>query len=291
MRGSIGFDRDLGPGFTLWRVPVDGSAAEPLIELRGEREQLSPDGSSLAYLRWTAPFGQARRFVVPLPEELGPLAIRSEPLGLFWSLEGTGYVPGGDRITPLCPGATQATDVCGPPVHFAGAVEPFSLEWVDRERFLYLTHVPRRLMLGSMDGSATVIAEDPQAAGLDGAVALVYAGAAATCADDSEFVSDVTVPDGTHLAPGRFTIKTWRLRNTGTCTWDGSYRFTFLSGDRMSGPRHAPLEQSVPPGMEVELSVGLVAPEAPGTYRGSWTLFAPNGTPFGTRAFVHIQVP
>jgi hypothetical protein len=43
----------------------------------------------------------------------------------------------------LCPDATQGIEVCGPPVRFAGAIESRSLEWVDREHFLYVTAVPR----------------------------------------------------------------------------------------------------------------------------------------------------
>jgi hypothetical protein len=104
-------------------------------------------------------------------------------------------------------------------------------------------------------------------------------------------VSDVTVPDGTPFAAGTIIQKTWRLRNTGDCAWDASYRLTFLSGDRMSGPRSAPLVGAVQPGEEVDLSVMLIAPESAGTYQGQWQLFAPDGMPFGTAPYVVIQVP
>jgi hypothetical protein len=121
--------------------------------------------------------------------------------------------------------------------------------------------------------------------------------------DDSEFVSDVTVPDGSSFEPGTVFRKTWRIRNSGTCTWDAGYRFMFLSGDRMSGPRSMPLgsldrnPQSTPlfpivrPGEEIELSVTLIAPFEEGTSLGEWQLFAPDGTPFGTVPYVAIQVP
>jgi hypothetical protein len=39
------------------------------------------------------------------------------------------------------------------------------------------------------------------------------------------------------------------------------------------------------------LSVMLIAPAGAGTHRGQWQLFAPDGTPFGTRPFMQIQVP
>jgi hypothetical protein len=93
------------------------------------------------------------------------------------------------------------------------------------------------------------------------------------------------------MSTGTVFQKTWRIRNTGDCAWDASYRLTFLSGNRMSGPRSAPLEVEVQPGEEVELSVLLVAPESAGTYLGRWQLFAPDGSPFGTGPYVSIQVP
>jgi WD40 repeat protein len=271
-----------GQVFTIWRVPVDGAAAQPLITLRGEEEQLAPDGSVVFVLRSTGPFQPSERFVALLPEGLGPLAVLPSPVGLSWSPSSTAYVVGDEEMSPLCPNAAQAIEVCEPSIPFG---EPIQwLEWLDRERFLYLTYVPKRLMLGSLDGSATLIAEDPQDP-------LSLAAVASTCRDDSEFVSDVTVPDGTPFAAGTIIQKTWHLRNTGDCAWDASYRLTFLSGDRMSGPRSAPLVGAVQPGEEVDLSVMLIAPESAGTYQGQWQLFAPDGMPFGTAPYVVIQVP
>jgi hypothetical protein len=203
----------------------------------------------------------------------------------------TAYVVGDEEMSPLCPNAAQASEVCEPSISFG---EPIQwLEWLDRERFLYLTYVPKRLMLGSLDGSATLIAEDPQVPPNVNVltIALSFAGVASTCTDDSEFVSDVTVPDGTPFAAGTVFQKTWRLRNTGDCAWDASYRLTFLSGDRLSGPRSAPLGETVEPGEEVYVSVTLIAPETAGTYQGQWQLFAPDGTPFGTSVYVVTDVP
>jgi hypothetical protein len=59
----------------------------------------------------------------------------------------------------------------------------------------------------------------------------------------------------------------------------------------MSGPRSAPLEVTVQPGQDVELSVLLIAPESAGTYLGTWQLFSSDGKPFGTAPYVSIQVP
>lgn len=291
IRGPMVSAGNLTTRWTIWRVPVDGAAAQPLISLSGDHVELAPDGSVLAFVRGTGPGGASGRFVVPLPEDLGPLALNRNPLALSWSPGGTAYVIGWEEMTPLCANAAQAIEVCGPPLDFGEPVGP--LEWIDRERFVYLASVPSRLLLGSLDGWRTVIAEDPRVPpnANYGTIALGFDAIASTCTDDSEFVSDVTAPDGTPFAPGAIFIKTWRLRNTGTCTWDDSYRFTFLSGDRLSGPRSAPLGEPIQPGEEVDLSVMLIAPESAGTYHGQWQLFAPDGTPFGTRPYVEIVVP
>jgi len=182
------------------------------------------------------------------------------------------------NLFPVCPNAAQDVEFCGPPIHLREQIE--WLEWVYGSRFLSVSYQPRRLYFGSLDGSVTPIAEDPQS----------FDAAATTCQDDPEFVADVTIPDGTPYAAGTYLQKTWRVRNTSDCTWNASYRLTFLSGDRMSGPRSAPLGQSVRPGEEVDLSILLMAPAEAGTYRGQWTLFAPAGTPFGTRPYVSIVV-
>lgn len=99
--------------------------------------------------------------------------------------------------------------------------------------------------------------------------------------DLAYFVADVTVPDGTQMLPGQEFVKTWRLRNMGTCTWDTSYRLVFYNGDAMGAPPSLPLPGSVPPGQEVDLSITFTAPAQPGTYRSEWKLRNPSGVLFG----------
>ena len=266
----------------------------------------APDGSSAAVLRSASGIGPSVWAITPLPEDLGALAVPSDvnDYSQFnWSPAGTAYVIeplvfdselvmyGRENLLPLCPNAVQAIEVCGPAIPFGEQIE--WLEWVDRNRFLYVTYGPRRLYLGSVDGSASLIAEDP----------LSFDAAAATCWDASEFVADMTVPDGTHYAPGAVFQKTWRLRNSGTCTWDDLYRLAYLAGERMSGPRTSPLGDpnisqggpglfpTVLPGGEIDVSVLLTAPSSAGTHRGQWQLIAPDGTPFGARPYVVISVP
>jgi hypothetical protein len=100
--------------------------------------------------------------------------------------------------------------------------------------------------------------------------------------DRASFVKDVTVPDNTAIASGSTFVKTWRLKNNGTCTWTSGYTIYFYNGDQMSGPASAQLTNgTVPPGNTVDLSVTLIAPTSTGTYKGNWRLRNAGGTSFG----------
>jgi YVTN family beta-propeller protein len=112
-----------------------------------------------------------------------------------------------------------------------------------------------------------------------------------TCQNASEFTAGGEGPAHASVAADTLFQTTWRIRNTGTCTWDSSYRLAFLGGERLNGPRGLPLSETVPPGGEIELSVTLVAPIDARTFHGQWQLFAPDGKPFGVRLPVDIVVP
>jgi Ig-like domain-containing protein len=94
----------------------------------------------------------------------------------------------------------------------------------------------------------------------------------ASSCDKAQFIQDVTIPDGTSLAPGQAFTKTWRLKNVGTCTWSQSYSLVYVSGDQMGGPTSVPLPTTVNPGATVDLSVNLTAPTEAGNYAGYWML-------------------
>jgi hypothetical protein len=102
--------------------------------------------------------------------------------------------------------------------------------------------------------------------------------------DRAQFVSDVTVPDGTLFSPGASFTKTWRLKNVGSCTWTTSYLLVFDSGDQMGGPATANLPHSVYPGQTVDLTLTLTAPNAGGHYRGFWKFQNSSGVRFGIGA-------
>lgn len=102
--------------------------------------------------------------------------------------------------------------------------------------------------------------------------------------DQAQFISDVTIPDGTKMAPGEAFTKTWRLRNLGSCTWDTRYALVFSSGDAFGAPAVINLPGSVPTNATVDLSVDMKAPTAAGDYISSWKLRNPQGETFGVVA-------
>ncbi|MCZ2128027.1 MAG: hypothetical protein LC099_09685 [Anaerolineales bacterium] len=86
----------------------------------------------------------------------------------------------------------------------------------------------------------------------------------------AQFITDVTIPDGTVMTPGQTFTKKWRIRNTGQCAWSG-YSLVFDTGDSMGGPASQAIG-SINPGQEFDLEVNLTAPTAPGSYRGYWRI-------------------
>jgi hypothetical protein len=96
------------------------------------------------------------------------------------------------------------------------------------------------------------------------------------------FVKDVTVPDGEVFAPSTTFTKTWRLKNTGTCTWNSTYDLVFDSGDKMSGGDVVNLTiGNVAANETVDISVDLKSPAASGEYKGYWLLRSGDNEVFG----------
>lgn len=109
-----------------------------------------------------------------------------------------------------------------------------------------------------------------------------------TC-DDADFVADVSVPDGTEMTPGQDFVKTWRIKNTGTCTWGSGYSVIFSFGEKMSGVAE-PLATAVAPNEEVEISVRFKAPQDVGQYASTWRMANASNSPFGKTFYVLIVV-
>lgn len=114
-------------------------------------------------------------------------------------------------------------------------------------------------------------------------------GSSAVGCDNSAYISDVTIPDGTTLTPGATFTKTWSLQNTGTCDWTTSYSIAFYSGNVMSGVTTT-LSEAVAVTSSGNISVVLTAPSSTGSYTGYWRLQNASGTSFGQSVYVQILV-
>ncbi|HOU00503.1 MAG TPA: NBR1-Ig-like domain-containing protein, partial [Anaerolineaceae bacterium] len=74
------------------------------------------------------------------------------------------------------------------------------------------------------------------------------------------FVQDITIPDGTKIVAGNSFTKTWRIRNSGSCTWDTRFDIAFVDGTQMSSTKVWDLAKEVKPGETVDISIDLTAP-------------------------------
>ena len=111
------------------------------------------------------------------------------------------------------------------------------------------------------------------------------------CRDNADFVTDLTVPDGTMFEPGAAFNKTWQLKNTGSCTWNTRYQLVFVGGAQLGAPHAVNMPHEVRPGDTVDITVPMVAPQHSGTYRGHWRMRNPDcGNLFGVTVHVHIIV-
>lgn len=102
------------------------------------------------------------------------------------------------------------------------------------------------------------------------------------------YISD-TVPDGTKFNVGESFTMTWRMKNTGTCTWNTNYKLVFSSGEKMSGPSSQNLTQTVKPNETVDISVNLKAPNTAGKYKGIWQIADDQGQTFVYNIWVDME--
>jgi hypothetical protein len=110
-----------------------------------------------------------------------------------------------------------------------------------------------------------------------------------TCLYAMSFVADVTFPDDTVVPKGVGFLKTWRIRNSGTCPWPTGTSWVFVSGSQMGSPNAVPVAVTNP-SETADVSVNLAAPTTPGTYTGYWTLRLPDGRILDHSFYVRIIV-
>jgi len=107
----------------------------------------------------------------------------------------------------------------------------------------------------------------------------------------SRFISDVTVPDGTVVAPGTKVCKIWKLSNCGEQDWPSGTTLLHVGGDSVLERPQEPIvvHPAVASG-EVDVAADLIAPEEPGRYISYFRLCGPRGMRFGQRIWVMLIV-
>ena len=111
--------------------------------------------------------------------------------------------------------------------------------------------------------------------------------------NNSIYIADLTIPDGTVLRPGEDFRKVWQFRNTGSCTWDEGYGLIFIGGDQAIDPVNYEITASrdfIGPGEDAEFDIPLTAPLTEGTYQGTWRMRNDQGVFFGTLLTVVFEV-
>jgi hypothetical protein len=115
----------------------------------------------------------------------------------------------------------------------------------------------------------------------------------ADCIDKAAFYEDVTIPDNTLFQAGEEFIKTWKIRNEGTCTWGSGYTLVFGGGDQMDGALSNPI-QLVPPQETANISIRLKAPMRGGQQTGNWEFQNASGKRFGVGSggfdYIWVQI-
>jgi len=87
-------------------------------------------------------------------------------------------------------------------------------------------------------------------------------------------------PDNTQMTAGQSFVKTWKIKNSGTCTWSTGYTIIYAGYSTQMSGQPQPLPLPVTPGQEIQISVNFVAPAQAGSYLSAWTLDDGDGTAY-----------
>jgi hypothetical protein len=126
-------------------------------------------------------------------------------------------------------------------------------------------------------------------------------GATASLGDscnNSAFEGDITIIDGTILEPGTNFQKVWKIRNTGTCTWDDGFTLVYVGGSTPNldpynyrfGLNQNNADDIVSGGEAINIALNLTTPCTPGKYEGHWRMQNDKGYFFGTLLSVYVEV-
>merc|ERR1711871_1341910 len=108
----------------------------------------------------------------------------------------------------------------------------------------------------------------------------------------ARFVCDVTVCDGTIVAPGEHFVKIWRVRNCGSAPWPEGCTLTYNGPlqPSLKTSANTPITLTLPSGAEGDVFADIEAPDTPGRYVGYWRIALPDGRKIGQRIWADFIV-
>ena len=118
------------------------------------------------------------------------------------------------------------------------------------------------------------------------------------CINAMEFIGHLNLDDKNmkrlpSVDPGESFQKGWRIKNTGTCTWNSTYFIKYVEGSEpaaeMDGQPTA-IKGAVEPGQTYDMYVDLNAPAEPGKYAAYWQMHSPDNKAFGQTVWVAVKV-
>ncbi len=109
------------------------------------------------------------------------------------------------------------------------------------------------------------------------------------CTPGLTYQEDLSIPDGSVVAPGALLDKRWRVLNSGTCNWDERYRLKLVAGPAMGSSAELALYPARS-GASADIRLLFTAPQEAGAYRSAWQAHDPTGQPFGDPIFIDIIV-
>ena len=113
----------------------------------------------------------------------------------------------------------------------------------------------------------------------EGAAAYTLPYANEPCTFSASIVRDATIPLGTTLDVNAPFEKTWRIKNTGSCAWDG-VQLVYARGEAMTAATSVPVAAAAA-GAETDVTVPMTAPADAGVHTGEWRLRNSAGLDFG----------
>jgi len=108
--------------------------------------------------------------------------------------------------------------------------------------------------------------------------------------DNAKWIGDVSVVDDTVFWKNETFTKTWKIENSGTTTWDSTYKLVYVDGPVLGTTLIVSITNPVKPKNQIEISVPMKAPSTLGTVTNYWRMMNGKGQFFGDVLYLRIIV-